>query len=161
MRQCIFRKEKNLAVSADQRWNETRKDKILCHLPGTVRQQDKMRYDQTLHLWEGRSRRNRNHPRVRWQPHHCSSQCQQCPPDGFGFRGERIVFLRPNTNTIWVQKFVFKMTDYEYKYYLGSEVWSSMNTNIIRSATFVRRWIIHNTNITECEYQNHKKYQNL
>ena len=152
MRQCIFRKEKNLAVSADQRWNETRKDKILCHLPGTVRKQDKIRYDQTLHLWEGRSRRNTSHLRVRWQPHHCSSQCQQCPPDGFGFRGEQIVFfgteneyyssseICPKTNTNIVC--VFKMTDYEYAYYVGKEIWSNTNMNIIWSATFVRIWIL-------------------
>ena len=66
------------------------------------------------------------------------------------FRGERIVFSGPNTNTniIRVHKFdriririlfvFFIMTEYEYEYYSGSEIWPNTNTNIIRSATFDR-----------------------
>ena len=56
--------------------------------------------------------------------------------------------LNTNTNTIRVQKFgqtririLFgfrTLAEYEYKYYLGSEIWPNMNTNIIRSATLVR-----------------------
>ena len=65
-------------------------------------------------------------------------------------RGEQIVFLgrNKNMNTFRFQKFVglririllgFRnMPEYEYEYYLGSEIWPNTNTNTIRSATFVR-----------------------
>ena len=61
-------------------------------------------------------------------------------------RDERIVFSGPNTNTTTIrfQKFgqiqilfEFRISaEYEYEYHLGSEIWP--NTNIIRSATFIR-----------------------
>ena len=61
------------------------------------------------------------------------------------FRGERIVFSGPNTNTIRFQKFgwiripilsVFRnMAEYKKWYYSCSEIWP--NTNTIRSATLV------------------------
>ena len=65
-------------------------------------------------------------------------------------RGERIVFLGPNTNTntIRFRKFCririqilfgFRnMAEYEYEYYSGSEIFPNTNTNTIRKATFVQ-----------------------
>ena len=53
-----------------------------------------------------------------------------------GYRGERIVFSGPNTNTIQFQKcgrvririlFGFRNIA-EYEYYLGSEIWPNTNT---------------------------------
>ena len=61
----------------------------------------------------------------------------------FGYRGERIVFWWPNTNTniIWLFKndririrILFglkKATEYKYKYYSVWKYWPNKNTNII------------------------------
>ena len=65
-------------------------------------------------------------------------------------RGERIVFLGPNTNTntIRVKKFVRiriqilfglrNLSEYEYEYYSGSELWPNTNTNTIQVQKFGR-----------------------
>ena len=65
-------------------------------------------------------------------------------------RGERIVFLGPNTNTNTIRfqecgriririLFGFRnVAEYEYEYYSGLEIWPNTNTNTIRVQKFDR-----------------------
>ena len=83
-----------------------------------------------------------------------------------GFRGERIVFSGPNTNTntIRFQKcgriririlLGFRnMAEYEYEYYSGSELWPNTNTNTIRVQKFGRIRILFGIrNMAENKYE--------